>query len=136
MKEFVFKLTEDAKIGEARRILSREQKDRIHVMGRIVERPISCNPGWSFHLEPHTISACRGARYARALTSSRASVRRHRDVEEVLAHYQSRYAVGCWTVWGNRPPADVWQLRRPARLPARAALDIPATLDTPAGATR
>ncbi|MFC9492190.1 hypothetical protein ACFTZM_39820, partial [Streptomyces hydrogenans] len=63
---------------------------------------------------------------ARALTSSRASLRRHRGVEEVLAGYQSRYVVGRWTVWGNLPPADVWQLRRPARVPTPASLDVTA----------
>ncbi|MEW5625420.1 methyltransferase domain-containing protein [Streptomyces hydrogenans] len=68
-----------------------------------------------------TYFAYRGTRYARALTSSRASVRRHHEVEEVLVGYQSRYAVGCWTVWGNLPPAHVWQLRRPARVPTPTA---------------
>ncbi|MFF8406802.1 hypothetical protein ACF06P_34890 [Streptomyces sp. NPDC015684] len=55
-EEFVFKLTDDAKIEEARRILSGEQTDRIHVMGRIAKRSVSYNPGWSYHLDPGTIS--------------------------------------------------------------------------------
>ncbi|MFB8384551.1 class I SAM-dependent methyltransferase [Streptomyces rubiginosohelvolus] len=71
-----------------------------------------------------TYFAYRGTRYARALTASRAEARRHRAVEEVLAEYQRRYATGCWTVWGNLPPANVWQLRRAARVSAPAALDI------------
>ncbi|GAA4830851.1 class I SAM-dependent methyltransferase [Kitasatospora terrestris] len=73
-----------------------------------------------------TYFAYRGTRYARVLTSSRAEVRRHRAVEEVLAGYQRRYATGCWTVWGNLPPADVWQLRRPLHPSAPAVRGITA----------
>ncbi|WP_063749050.1 hemopexin repeat-containing protein [Streptomyces sp. NRRL B-24484] len=54
--EFVFRLTDDAKIEEARKILRGEQKDRIHVLGRLIKRPASYNPGWSYHLDPTTIS--------------------------------------------------------------------------------
>ncbi|MFD7534728.1 class I SAM-dependent methyltransferase [Streptomyces sp. NPDC059819] len=77
-----------------------------------------------------TYFAYRGTRYARVLTASRAEARRHRSVEHVLADYQRRYATGCWTVWGNLPPANVWQLRRPVGVPAPAALGLTA------GATR
>ncbi|MFB7999978.1 class I SAM-dependent methyltransferase [Streptomyces sp. NPDC056002] len=73
-----------------------------------------------------TYFAYRGTRYARALTASRAEARRHRAVEEVLAGYQRRYATGCWAVWGNLPPAKVWQLRRPVKVPAQAALNVTA----------
>ncbi|MGW5307626.1 class I SAM-dependent methyltransferase [Streptomyces griseoluteus] len=77
-----------------------------------------------------TYFAYRGTRYARALTASRAEARRHRAVEEVLAAYQRRYAVGRWTVWGNVPPANVWQLRRPL------SASVPAALDSTAGVAR
>ncbi|MFI8251987.1 class I SAM-dependent methyltransferase [Streptomyces filamentosus] len=73
-----------------------------------------------------TYFAYRGTRHARALTSSRAGARRHRAVEEVLAGYQRLYATGRWTVWGNLPPADVWQLRRPPQVSVPTALDIAA----------
>ncbi|MFB7421010.1 class I SAM-dependent methyltransferase [Streptomyces sp. NPDC056210] len=73
-----------------------------------------------------TYFAYRGTRYARAVTASRAEARRHCAVEEVLADYQRRYAIGCWSVWGNLPPANVWQLRRPVSVPAPATLDITA----------
>ncbi|MGY0020450.1 class I SAM-dependent methyltransferase [Streptomyces sp. YJ-C3] len=76
-----------------------------------------------------TYFAYRGTRYARALTASRSEARRHRAVEEVLADYQRRYATGCWTVWGNLPPANVWQLRRPARASVPAAQHIMAGAD-------
>ncbi|MFD7570545.1 translation initiation factor IF-2 [Streptomyces sp. NPDC059810] len=63
-----------------------------------------------------TYFAYRGTRYARALAAP-TEARRHRAVEELLAHYHRRYATGCWSVWGNLPPARVWQLRRPATRP-------------------
>lgn len=77
-----------------------------------------------------TYFAYRGTRHARALTASRASARRHRDVEEVLADYRRRYATGCWNVWRNLPPAKVWQLRRPAS-PTTPAATPPATTGAP-----
>ncbi|MFG2604800.1 class I SAM-dependent methyltransferase [Streptomyces sp. NPDC048514] len=70
-----------------------------------------------------TYFAYLGTRRARALLASRAQVRRHQAVEEVLAAYQRRYATGCWTVWANLPPARVWQLTTPQPAvphPARA----------------
>ncbi|WP_030689548.1 class I SAM-dependent methyltransferase [Streptomyces globisporus] len=63
-----------------------------------------------------TYFAYRGTRYARALAAP-TEARRHRAVEELLAHYHRRYATGCWSVGGNLPPARVWQLRRPATRP-------------------
>ncbi|MFM9589166.1 class I SAM-dependent methyltransferase [Streptomyces scabiei] len=54
-----------------------------------------------------------GTRKARALTASRAEVRRHAAVDKVMAAYQRAYATGRWTVWANLPPAHVWHLRRP-----------------------
>ncbi|NRQ34486.1 calmodulin-binding protein [Nonomuraea sp. NN258] len=52
---FIIKLTDEAKIAHARRILSGEERDRIHVHGRIIKRPVPYNPGWSYHLNPDTI---------------------------------------------------------------------------------
>lgn len=80
-----------------------------------------------------TYFAYRGTRYGRALTASRAEARRHHAVENVLAGYQRRYATGCWSVWGNLPPAKVWQLRRPAH-PATST--VPAVPATTVGASR
>jgi phosphatidylethanolamine/phosphatidyl-N-methylethanolamine N-methyltransferase len=50
---------------------------------------------------------------ARALVASRAETSRHRAVERLLAGYRRHYAVARRTVWGNLPPAHVWQLRAP-----------------------
>jgi hypothetical protein len=55
-ERFVFKLTDPAKIKEARDILRGVQKDRIHVAGKIVKRAVSYNPPWRYHLDPASIS--------------------------------------------------------------------------------
>ncbi|MFJ4444255.1 hypothetical protein ACIPZ8_19490 [Pseudomonas sp. NPDC089422] len=54
--EFIFKLTDEARIAEARRILSGEEKNKIHVHGRLTKRQAPYNPRWSFYLEPDTIN--------------------------------------------------------------------------------
>ncbi|MGW2025823.1 class I SAM-dependent methyltransferase [Streptomyces decoyicus] len=54
-----------------------------------------------------------GSRWVRTLLTSRPEARRQLDVKGLLNQYHHQYAVGCWTVWGNLPPAQVWQLRRP-----------------------
>ncbi|MEU7746009.1 calmodulin-binding protein [Nonomuraea sp. NPDC049158] len=53
---FVFQLTDPAKIEHARRILSGEEREEVHVLGRIIKRPAPYNPRWSFHYDPNTIS--------------------------------------------------------------------------------
>lgn len=62
---------------------------------------------------------------ARALVSSRAQTLRHRAVERLLAGYQRRCAVARWTVWGNVPPAYVWQLRAPVTTAATSGAAEP-----------
>lgn len=54
-QEFIFELTDEAKIAHARRILAGEEKERIHVVGRIVKRKTPYNSRWDFHLDPSTI---------------------------------------------------------------------------------
>jgi len=54
--EFIFKLTDPARIEEARRILSGDEKSKIHVHGRLIKRPQPYNPRWSFYLDPDTIN--------------------------------------------------------------------------------
>ncbi|CAO3647786.1 unnamed protein product [Mucor fragilis] len=53
--EFVFQLTDDAKIAQARRILSGEETSVIHVIGRIRKTTANYNPRWSFQLDPQSI---------------------------------------------------------------------------------
>ncbi|MFF8785178.1 class I SAM-dependent methyltransferase [Streptomyces sp. NPDC015125] len=60
-----------------------------------------------------TYFSYRGSRWVRAFLTSRPEARRQQGVKELLNRYHHQYATGCWTVWGNLPPAKVWQLRRP-----------------------
>ncbi|MFE3884872.1 class I SAM-dependent methyltransferase [Streptomyces lydicus] len=60
-----------------------------------------------------TYFSYRGSRFVRTFLTSRPEARRQREVKNLLNRYHHRYATGCWTVWGNLPPAQVWQLRRP-----------------------
>lgn len=55
LNEFVFRLDDQAKIAEARRILATGEQLRVHVQGTVIGRPAEYNPGWSFHLDPKTI---------------------------------------------------------------------------------
>jgi len=54
-REFIIELTDDKTIAHARRILSGEENNEVHVHGRIIKRTASYNPGFSFHLDPATI---------------------------------------------------------------------------------
>lgn len=53
---FVIKLTDAAKIREARDLLSGKKKTGGHVMGTIIKSPVSYNQPWSFHLDPDSIT--------------------------------------------------------------------------------
>jgi hypothetical protein len=55
-KVFVFMLTEEAKIAEARDILAGKILDRVHVQGTVIGEKASYNPDWSFHLRPDSIT--------------------------------------------------------------------------------
>lgn len=52
---FAIRLTDQAKIREARAIISGMQADRTHVEGRIVREPADYNGPWSFHLAPESM---------------------------------------------------------------------------------
>jgi hypothetical protein len=52
---FVFRLTDPARIAEARAILSGAVTDATHVAGTVVKQPAPSNIGWSFHLDPASI---------------------------------------------------------------------------------
>lgn len=54
--QFVIELTDESKIQQARNILNGTQKDETHVIGRILKRPASYNPKWSYQLDPASIS--------------------------------------------------------------------------------
>jgi hypothetical protein len=52
---FVIELRDPDKIAHARRILSGEERSRIHAQGTVVKASAPYNPGWSFHLNPGSI---------------------------------------------------------------------------------
>ncbi|MFY2559086.1 calmodulin [Corallococcus terminator] len=54
--EFIIELTDDKTISHARKILSGEETNEIHVHGRIIKRTQQYNPKFSFHLDPSTIN--------------------------------------------------------------------------------
>ncbi|KAK5575464.1 hypothetical protein RB653_006597 [Dictyostelium firmibasis] len=54
--DFIFKLTDDAKIKAARDILSGKETETTHVMGRIKKSPKEYNPHYSFHFDEQTVS--------------------------------------------------------------------------------
>lgn len=58
---FVFQSTDPATIQQARTILSSGQADDYIIMGVIVKKPALYNPGWSYHLDPQSISFAQGA---------------------------------------------------------------------------
>ncbi|EGC29878.1 hypothetical protein DICPUDRAFT_158479 [Dictyostelium purpureum] len=54
--DFVFKLTDPEKIKTARKILSGDETETTHVMGRFKKTQKPYNPHYSFHLDPDQIS--------------------------------------------------------------------------------
>lgn len=54
-ERFVFELTDEAKIQEARNILAGKELKEIHAMGQLAGTPAPYNPGYPFILEPATI---------------------------------------------------------------------------------
>ncbi|MBS80718.1 hypothetical protein [Variovorax sp.] len=56
LKQFVFRLDDPAKIDEAHSILAGAEPLRVRVQGIVVKGAADYNPGWSFHLDPKTIS--------------------------------------------------------------------------------
>ncbi|MEU7277393.1 calmodulin-binding protein [Streptomyces sp. NPDC045431] len=94
-EKFVFQLTDPTRIQEARDILSGKEKDKIHVMGRIIKRAAPYNPGWSFHLDPGTIHF-----FEVAIEVCDASVM---YVEDHLDEAGGAFLPGLyWCPWGSR----------------------------------
>ena len=54
-QEFIIELDDDGKIQMARDILSGQEKNRIHVHGRIIKSRQPYNPRFNFYLDPQTI---------------------------------------------------------------------------------
>ncbi|WP_437927813.1 hypothetical protein WMF37_00830 [Sorangium sp. So ce291] len=99
-KEFIFEITDDAKIAAARNILSGKEQAQVHVMGRIVKRSASYNPGWSFHLDPTTITF-----FTMAIEVCDASAI---YVEDHLDEACGAFLPGChWCPWSSRLTREV-----------------------------
>jgi hypothetical protein len=99
-EEFVFELTEPDKVAHARRILSGEEKEQVHVMGRIQKRTASYNPKWSYHLDPATIQF-----FAIAIEVCDADMR---YVEDHLDEACGAFLPGChWCPWSSRVVREV-----------------------------
>jgi len=54
-KYFVIKLNDKEKIAHARRILSGDEVEFVHVSAKIVKEKADYNPNWNYHLSPDSI---------------------------------------------------------------------------------
>jgi len=94
-KEFVFKLNNDQRIAEARRILSGEETMSTHVLGRIRKRSEPYNSGWSFSLDPDSISF-----FTMAIEVCDSSIT---YAEDHLDEACGAFLPGCmWCPWSSR----------------------------------
>jgi hypothetical protein len=99
-KEFVIRLTNQQRIEEARRILSGDEQMSIHVMGRIIKRPTEYNSGWSFHLDPDTISF-----FTMAIEVCDSSIE---YTEDHLDEACGAFLPGCfWCPWESRLTREI-----------------------------
>ncbi|WP_232327477.1 BP74-related protein [Herbidospora yilanensis] len=99
-RKFVIELTDQARIDHARRILRGEEKNRVHVHGRIMKRPAAYNPGWSFHLDPTTIGFFEVAIEVCDATTQ--------YVEDHLDEVCGAFLPGChWCPWTSRLVSEV-----------------------------
>jgi hypothetical protein len=99
-KEFIVKLTSDQRIAEARRILSGEEQESIHVMGRIVKRKMPWNPDWEFHINPDTVTF-----FTVAIEVCDANIQ---YVDDHLDEACGAFLPGCfWCPWSSRLTREV-----------------------------
>ena|SRR3978361_49363 len=100
--EFIFELNNEDKIAHARRIISGEENERVHVMGRIVKRKKPHNPDWSYHLDPATIDF-----FAMAIEVCDANMS---YVEDHLDEACGAFLPGCiWCPWSSRVVREISQ---------------------------
>ncbi|KFE62618.1 hypothetical protein [Hyalangium minutum] len=99
-QEFIFALTDPARIQQARDILSGKETMAVHVMGRIVKRQAPYNPRWSYHLDPATI-----AFFPMAIEVCDANMG---YVEEHLDEACGAFLPGChWCPWDSKLVREV-----------------------------
>jgi len=98
--EFVFEVTDKDKIAHARRIISGEETNEVHALGRIIKRPQPYNPKWDYHLDPNTITF-----FAVAIEVCDANMR---YVEDHLDEACGAFLPGCyWCPWDSRVVREV-----------------------------
>jgi hypothetical protein len=99
-QEFVFELNDDEKIAHARRIISGEETERVHVMGRIQKRKAPYNPRWDFYLDPGSITF-----FAAAIEVCDANME---YVEDHLDEACGPFLPGCqWCPWDSKVVREV-----------------------------
>ena len=99
-EEFVFEVTDKAKIDHARRIVSGEESMEVHVMGRIRKQKVPYNPKWEYHLDPATISF-----FTMAIEVCDANMR---YVDDHLDEACGAFLPGCfWCPWDSRVVREV-----------------------------
>jgi hypothetical protein len=99
-REFVFELTDENLIAKARRIISGEETNEVHVHGRIIKRSQPYNPGWAYHLDPATIQF-----FAMAIEVCDANMQ---YVEDHLDEACGAFLPGChWCPWDSRVVREV-----------------------------
>ncbi len=99
-QEFIIELKDEAKIAHARRILSGDEQNEIHVHGRIIKRMAPYNPKFNFHLDPPTISF-----FTMAIEVCDANMV---YVEDHLDEACGAFLPGChWCPWDSRLTREV-----------------------------
>jgi hypothetical protein len=99
-QEFVFELNDDERIAHARRIVTGEETERVHVMGRIQKRKMPYNASWDFCLDPATITF-----FAVAIEVCDANME---YVEDHLDEACGAFLPGChWCPWDSRVVREV-----------------------------
>lgn len=99
-EEFIFELTDEDKIAHARRIISGEETERVHVLGKIRKQKKPYNPMWDYHLDPDTISF-----FQVAIEVCNANMR---YVEDHLDEACGAFLPGCfWCPWDSRVTREI-----------------------------
>ncbi|MCW3480696.1 hypothetical protein OL229_14205 [Neisseriaceae bacterium JH1-16] len=99
-QEFIIQLTDQDKIDQALKILSGEEREAVHVMGRIIKRKAPYNPAWEYHLDPASISF-----FVMAIEVCDANMQ---YVEDHLDEACGAFLPGChWYPWNSRLTREV-----------------------------
>jgi hypothetical protein len=107
-REFVFELTDQKLIEHARRVLSGQETDEVHVTGRIVKRSQSYNPGFSYHLDPNSIRF-----FAMAIEVCDADME---YVEDHLDEACGAFLPGCqWCPWSSKLTREISMVTQTGR---------------------